>query len=144
MLTLKRAQFGFEPPSRFVTLATMFNPAPAALPVVGIANQQLYRRHCPEQTALYPVIETNLTPFLEHLQERDATLPRFVTAEFKEYLRCGRLEYGFIWVSSQRLTSRCAAVTAIEITKISANTATCTSTPCTDRASSASNNARFQ
>jgi ribosomal protein S27E len=30
-----------------------------------------------EQTALYPVIETNLTPFLAHLHERDAALPRF-------------------------------------------------------------------
>jgi hypothetical protein len=98
MLTLKRVQFDFDLPACFVMLATMFSPAPAALPVMGIANQQLYRRHCPEQTALYSVIEANLTPFLEHLQERDATLPRFVTAEFKEYLRCGRLEYGFIRV----------------------------------------------
>jgi len=70
----------------------------AALPATGIANQQLYRRHCPEQTALYPVIEANLTAFLEHLQERDAALPRFVTDEFKDYLRCGRLEYGFVRV----------------------------------------------
>jgi ribosomal protein S27E len=62
------------------------------------ANQHLYRRHRPEQTALYPVIETNLTAFLEYLHERDAALPRFVTDEFKDYLRCGRLEYGFIRV----------------------------------------------
>jgi hypothetical protein len=27
----------------------------------------IYRRHRPEQTALYPLIETNLTPFLEYL-----------------------------------------------------------------------------
>jgi len=79
-------------------LATMFSPAPVALPVMGIANQQLYRRHCPEQTALYPVIETNLTPFLEYLHERDAALSRFVIDEFKDYLRCGRLEYGFVRV----------------------------------------------
>ena len=76
----------------------MFSLASAVLPVMGIANQHLYRRHRPEQTALYPVIEANLTPFLEHLQERDAALPRFVTDEFKDYLRCGRLEYGFIRV----------------------------------------------
>jgi len=76
----------------------MFSPALAAVPVVGIGNPHLYRRHCPEQTALYPVIETNLPAFLEYQHARDAALPRFVTAEFKDYLRCGRLEYGFIRV----------------------------------------------
>ncbi len=76
----------------------MFSLASAVLPVMGIANPHLYRRHRPEQTALYPVIEANLTPFLEYLHERDAALPRFVTDEFKDYLRCGRLEYGFIRV----------------------------------------------
>jgi hypothetical protein len=76
----------------------MLSPASAALRVVGIANQQLYRRRRPEQTALYPVIETNLTPFLEYLHEPDSALLRFVTDEFKGYLRCGRLECGFIRV----------------------------------------------
>ena len=93
-----RGEFGFDLPTRFVTLATMFSLASAVQPVMGIANQHLYRRHRPEQTALYPVIETNLTAFLEYLHERDAALPRFVTDEFKDYLRCGRLEYGFIRV----------------------------------------------
>ena len=76
----------------------MFSLASAVQPVMGVANQHLYRRHRPEQTGLYPVIETNLTPFLEYLHERDAALPRFVTDEFKDYLRCGRLEYGFVRV----------------------------------------------
>jgi ribosomal protein S27E len=66
--------------------------------VVGTGNQHLYRRHRPEQTTLYPVIEANLARFLEQLHERDAALPRFVTDEFNDYLRCGRLEYGFIRV----------------------------------------------
>ena len=94
----KRVEFGFDLPTCFVTLATMFSLAPAVLPIVGIGNPHLYRRHRPEQTALYPVIETNLTPFLEYLHERDAALPRFVTDEFKDYLRCGRLEYGYVRV----------------------------------------------
>ena len=96
--THQRVEFGFDRPSGSVTLATMFSPASAVLPVVGIANQHLYRRHRPEQTALYRVIETNLTPFLEYPHERDAALPRFVTDEFKDYLSCGRPEYGFIRV----------------------------------------------
>jgi hypothetical protein len=83
----------------------MLSPASAALRVVGIANQQLYRRRRPEQTALYPVIETNLTPFLEYLHEPDSALLRFVTDEFKGYLRCGRLECGWqahdLWSSGQ-------------------------------------------
>ena len=79
----------------------MFSPALAAVPVVGIGNPHLYRRHCPEQTALYPVIETNLPAFLKYQHARDAALPRFVTAEFKDYLRCGRLEYGFIRVKCE-------------------------------------------
>jgi len=54
------------------------------------------RRHCPEQTALYLVIETNLTPFLEYLQERGAALPRFVSDEFKDHL----LRASGIWVHS--------------------------------------------
>ena len=61
-------------------------------------NQHLYCRHRPEETALYPLIEANLALFLEHLCEREAPLPRFVTDEFKEYLRCGRLEQGFVRV----------------------------------------------
>ena len=48
-------------------------------------NQHLYCRHRPEETALYPLIEANLALLLEHLCEREAPLPRFVTDEFKEY-----------------------------------------------------------
>ena len=55
-----------------------------------VGNQHPYRRHRPEETSLYPLIETNLSAFLEHLRERDAPLPRFVVDEFKAYLRCGR------------------------------------------------------
>jgi hypothetical protein len=56
------------------------------VPVVGIGNPHRYRRHCPEQTPLYPVIEANLPAFLEYLHARDAALPRFVTDEFMNYL----------------------------------------------------------
>ncbi len=70
--------------------------APAQPP--GFGKQHLYRRHRPEETSLYPLIEANLDTFLEHLRERDAPLPRFVIDEFREYLRCGRLEHGFVRV----------------------------------------------
>ena len=61
-----------------------------------VGNQQLYRRHRPEETSLYPLIDANLSAFLELV--RDAPLPRFVVDEFKAYLRCGRLEHGFVRV----------------------------------------------
>ena len=71
---------------------------PAGTQPPGVGNQRLYRRHRPEETSLYPLIEANLDAFLEHLRERDAPLPRFVVDEFKAYLRCGRLEHGFVRV----------------------------------------------
>ena len=51
-----------------------------------VGNQQLYRRHRPEETSLYPLIDANLSVFLEHLRERDAPLPRFVVDEFNQSL----------------------------------------------------------
>ncbi len=57
-----------------------------------------YRRHKPEETPLYPIIEQHLPQFLEHLAEHGSHLPRFVTREFDDYLACGRLEHGFLRV----------------------------------------------
>ena len=62
------------------------------------ANLVRYRRHKPEQTVLYSIIEHNLPRFLNHLSENDSQLPRFVTKEFDDYLVCGRLEQGFLRV----------------------------------------------
>ena len=74
--------------ARMASTESLHAVAGAARAEVG--NQHLYRRHRPEETSLYPLIETNLSAFLEHLRERDAPLPRFVVDEFKAYLRCGR------------------------------------------------------
>ena len=52
-----------------------------------------YRRHRPEETALYRVVEAQWPSFRERADERGG-LPRFVSSEFDESLRCGRLEYG--------------------------------------------------
>ena len=64
--------------------------AVAGVPRADAGNRHLYRRHRPDETSLYPLIEASIGAFLEHLRERDATLPRFVVDEFNEYLRCGR------------------------------------------------------
>lgn len=57
-----------------------------------------YRRHEPEKTALYPVIEQHLCTLTDELTRNQAALPAFVVDEFRKYLRCGRLEHGFIRV----------------------------------------------
>ena len=61
-------------------------------------NLVRYRRHKPEETTLYPIIEQHLPRFLNHLSEFDSQLPRFVIREFEDYLACGRLEHGFLRV----------------------------------------------
>jgi hypothetical protein len=60
--------------------------------------QHLYARHKPEETPLYPIIEEHAPRFFAELRAHGASLPRFVEAEFEHYLRCGRLEAGFIRV----------------------------------------------
>ncbi len=62
------------------------------------ANLVRYRRHKPEETSLYPIIERHLPQFLDHIAEHGTQLPRFVTQEFNDYLACGRLEHGFLRV----------------------------------------------
>src|SRR5476649_1900139 len=60
-----------------------------------------YTRHQPENTLLYQVIEEYYPEFLSHLSESDKTLPQYVQTEFEEYLKCGRLEHGFLRVQCE-------------------------------------------
>jgi ribosomal protein S27E len=62
----------------------------------GASNR--YQRHQPENTPLYPIVEQHLPTLRDDLQRHENSLPRFVLSEFKDYLRCGRLEYGFVRV----------------------------------------------
>ena len=55
-----------------------------------------YRRHSPGDTALYGVVEQHAHAFFDGQDELGRGLPRFVREEFEAYLRCGRLEHGFI------------------------------------------------
>ena len=57
-----------------------------------------YCRHRPEDTLLYQIIE-RYYPLFEALRaEQGRALPVFVQREFEEYLKCGRLEHGFLRV----------------------------------------------
>ena len=58
----------------------------------------MYERHRPEQTPLYALIDEHFPRFLERIEAEGVSLPQFVKEEFKAYLTCGRLEYGFLRV----------------------------------------------
>ena len=60
-----------------------------------------YARHQPEETILYQVIEEYYPKFLSYLSESDKTLPQYIQTEFEGYLKCGRLEHGFLRVQCE-------------------------------------------
>jgi len=61
----------------------------------------VYERHVPEHTLLYRVIRQYYPKLVEHLAREQRELPSYVQREFTDYLRCGRLEYGFLRVRCQ-------------------------------------------
>ena len=72
----------------------MASSAAVALPGDAIT----YERHRPEQTPLYALIEEHFPQFLDRIEAAGTSLPHFATKEFESYLKCGRLEYGFLRV----------------------------------------------
>ena len=57
-----------------------------------------YKRHQPELTLLYQIIETYYPEFLAYIESQGKILPTHIKKEFDAYLKCGRLEYGFLRV----------------------------------------------
>jgi ribosomal protein S27E len=64
----------------------------------AIGSSRHYQRHQPENTPLYPIVERHLSTLRDELQRHEAPLPHFGVTEFQDYVRCGRLEYGFVRV----------------------------------------------
>jgi ribosomal protein S27E len=62
------------------------------------ANKPTYQRHQPEQTLLYQLVEKYYPAFLEHQAAERRQLPDYVQQEFTDFLKCGRLEHGFLRV----------------------------------------------
>jgi hypothetical protein len=50
-----------------------------------------YKRHRPEQTLLYQIIERHYPKFRDAMVAQDKPLPLHIQQEFAEYLKCGRL-----------------------------------------------------
>jgi ribosomal protein S27E len=57
-----------------------------------------YQRHRPEQTLLYQIIERHYPEFRDVMAMQGKALPLHVQQEFADYLKCGRLEHGFLRV----------------------------------------------
>jgi len=58
----------------------------------------VYIRHRPETTLLYQIVREYWPEFQAELASHGRHLPAYVTKEFDEYLKCGRLECGFLRV----------------------------------------------
>ncbi len=57
-----------------------------------------YRRHRPEQTLLYQIVDEYYPAFAAFMAEQGRELPGYVRREFEDFLQCGRLEQGFLRV----------------------------------------------
>jgi ribosomal protein S27E len=66
--------------------------------VLTIQQEQKYKRHRLETILLYQVVERYYPDFIANLAEQGKYLPKYVEREFDEFLRCGRLEHGFLRV----------------------------------------------
>ena len=55
-----------------------------------------YERHQPKQTLLYQLVEVLYPTLVDQLAHQGKSLPDHVHREFEAYLKCGRLEHGFL------------------------------------------------
>ena len=74
------------------------NPLAGRDASAGAARADEYAHHRPEQTLLCQLVIAHYPAFVEHLAARERTLPAHVQREFEDYLKCGRLEHGFLRV----------------------------------------------
>jgi len=57
-----------------------------------------YERHRPENTLLYQLVDAHYPAFADRMATQGRPLPDYVQREFEDYLKCGRLEHGFLRV----------------------------------------------
>jgi hypothetical protein len=68
-------------------------------------NSFVYKRREPEKTLLYSALASGIEPWLaERKNDTSKTqFPDFVEKEFRGYLRCGLLQYGFVFLEVRRM-----------------------------------------
>ena len=76
----------------------MGTPAPDFAQAKGFIAPPGYRRHRPEATLLYEFVAEHYPVFRDQPSKEDRPLPRYVDEEFEAYVKCGRLEHGFLRV----------------------------------------------
>ena len=69
---------------------------------VSSAGEPGYARQRPEQTLLYQLIEQHYPAFIAQWAAQGRTLPAYVRREFEDFLKCGRLECGFLRLRCER------------------------------------------
>jgi hypothetical protein len=57
-----------------------------------------YQRQRPERTFLYQIVERHYPEFRDVMAAQGRLLPFHVQQEFFDFLKCGRLEHGFMRV----------------------------------------------
>jgi hypothetical protein len=55
-----------------------------------------YARHRPEETLLYQLVERYYPELVVAREAAGRSLSKYVQEEFAAYLKCGRLEHGFL------------------------------------------------
>jgi hypothetical protein len=73
-------------------------PLPAGREASAGVAASRYERHRPERTLLYQLVEEHYPALKAQLATQGSTVPAYVEREFDEYLKCGRLEHGFLRV----------------------------------------------
>jgi hypothetical protein len=66
---------------------------------MGACKITEYKRREPEKTTLYKAVEDHLDAFILARAQEGQDLPQYIIKEFREYLRCGRFEYGMVIVA---------------------------------------------
>jgi hypothetical protein len=65
---------------------------------LAVRSPARYERHRAETTLLYELVDQHYPAFVAALEQDGRTLPAYVQQEFAAYLKCGRLEHGFLRV----------------------------------------------
>ena len=74
------------------------SPLPAGREASSGVGAPVYTRHRPEGTLLYQLVQEYYPALKSDLAARGTVLPGYVEQEFEDYLKCGRLEHGFLRV----------------------------------------------
>lgn len=73
-------------------------PLPVGREAASGVGAPVYVRHRPERTLLYQLVQEYYPELKAHLEAQGTALPGYVEQKFEAYLKCGRLEHGFLRV----------------------------------------------